>query len=116
MENNDFIIDNIPEYLKSSIKEYINMDINLDRYQISKSLTFSLNRKLLGDKKDISQIYDWIISDFDKKTNYITEIEKKINDFNSSSYNNFTYFIDPQKIAIIVLFKQILYHILCNQV
>ncbi len=109
MENNDFIIDNIPEYLKSSIKEYINMDINLDRYQISKSLTFSLNRKLLGDKKDISQIYDWIISDFDKKTNYITEIEKKINDFNSSSYNNFTYFIDPQKIAIIVLFKQILF-------
>jgi hypothetical protein len=109
MENNDFAVDNIPEYLKLSINELINMEINLDRFQISKSLTNSLNRELLGDKKEISQIYDWIISDFDKKSEYIKDVETKINDFNSSSDNNFKYYIDPEKITLIVLYKQILY-------
>lgn len=103
----DFSIDTIPIYLKDTKEKLINMGISLDRYEISKSLTISLNRMLMGDKTELINVYDSMIKNFDEIGNKIKSIEEKIEKFNSEQ--KFEYFIDPEKILYIVFFKQIVY-------
>jgi len=67
----DFSIDNIPTYLKNTKEKLINMDISLDRYEISKYLTISLNRLLMDNKTELIDIYDSMVHNFD-------DIENKI--------------------------------------
>lgn len=103
----DFSIDTIPIYLKDTKEKLINMGIPLDRYEISKSLTISLNRMLMGDKTELINVYDSMMKNFDEIGNKIKSIEEKIEKFNSEQ--KFEYFIDPEKILYIVFFKQIVY-------
>ena len=103
----DFSIDTIPKYLKDTKEKMINMGISLDRYEISRSLTISLNRMLMGDKTELIDVYDSMIKNFDDIGNKIKLIEEKIKNFNSEQ--KFEYFIDPEKILYIVFFKQIVY-------
>ena len=103
----DFSIDTIPIYIKDTKEKLINMGIPLDRYEISKSLTISLNRMLMGDKTELINVYDSMMKNFDEIGNKIKSIEEKIEKFNSEQ--KFEYFIDPEKILYIVFFKQIVY-------
>lgn len=103
----EFSIDTIPTYLKDTKEKLINMGIPLDRYEISKSLTISLNRMLMGDKTELINVYDSMMKNFDEIGNKIKSIEEKIEKFNSEQ--KFEYFIDPEKILYIVFFKQIVY-------
>lgn len=103
----EFSIDTIPIYLKDTKEKLINMEILLDRYEISKSLTISLNRMLMGDKTELINVYDSMMKNFDEIGNKIKSIEEKIEKFNSEQ--KFEYFIDPEKILYIVFFKQIVY-------
>lgn len=103
----DFSIDTIPIYLRDTKEKLINMGIPLDRYEISRSLTISLNRMLMGDKRELIDVYDSMIKNFDDIKNEIKSIEEKIKNFNSEQ--KFEYFIDPEKILYIVFFKQIVY-------
>lgn len=103
----EFSIDTIPIYLKDTKEKLINMGIPLDRYEISKSLTISLNRMLMGDKTELINVYDSMMKNFDEIGNKIKSIEEKIEKFNSEQ--KFEYFIDPEKILYIVFFKQIVY-------
>jgi hypothetical protein len=104
---NDFTIDTIPAYLKDTKEKLINMEISLDRYEISKSLTISLNRMLMGNKTTLNDVYDSMDKNFDDIGTKIKSIEEKIKNFNSEQ--KFEYFIDPEKILYIVFFKQIVY-------
>jgi hypothetical protein len=83
------------------------MDLSLDRYEISKSLTISLDRMLIGNKKQLLDLYDLIMSNFDEETKKIKLIEEKINHFNTEQ--KFEYFIDQEKIFYLVFFKQIIF-------
>lgn len=110
MANNnikDFQLDTIPTYLKDNMDKLINMRLSLDRYEISKSLTISLNRMLIGNKTKFIDIYDLMINNFDDISKKIKIIEDKIKDFNSQQ--KYEYFIDPEKILFIVFYKQIEY-------
>lgn len=103
----DFSIDNIPTYLKDTKEKLINMGIPLDRYEISKSLTISLNRMLMGNKTELIYVYDSMVHNFDDIGNKVKSIEEKIKNFNSEQ--KFEYFIDPERILYIVFYKQIVY-------
>lgn len=103
----NFSIDTIPSYLSETKQKLINMGIPLDRYEISKSLTISLNRILMGNKTELIDVYDSMTSDFENIEKKINLIEDKIKTFNSQQ--KFEYFIDPEKIIYIVFFKQIIY-------
>jgi hypothetical protein len=105
--NIEFSLDNIPKYLNDNKIKLINMNILLDRYEISKSLTISLDRMLMGNKTKLTDVYNLMITNFDDISNKIKLIEDKIQNFNSEQ--NFEYFIDPEKILYIVFFKQIDY-------
>lgn len=104
---NDFSIDTIPTYLQDTKEKLIDMNISLDRYEISKSLTISLNRLLMGNKTKLVDVYDLIEKNFDDISIKIKLIEEKIKNFNSKQ--KFEYFIDTEKILYIVFFKQIVY-------
>lgn len=103
----DFSIDNIPTYLKDTKEKLINMGISLDRYEISKSLTISLNRMLIGYKTELIDVYDSMVHNFDDIGKKVKSIEEKIKNFNSEQ--KFEYFIDPERILYIVFYKQIVY-------
>jgi len=103
----DLQLDSIPTYLKENKEKLINMELTLDRYEISKSLTISLNRMLMGNKINLLDVYDFIMSNFEDVSNKIKLIEDKIKYFNSEQ--KFEYFIDPEKILYVVFFKQIVY-------
>lgn len=103
----DLQVDSIPTFLKNNKEKLINMDLSLDRYEISKSLTISLNRILIGNKTKLEDIYDYVMNNFEETSKKIKTIEDKINDFNSEQ--KFEYFVDPEKILYIVFFKQIIY-------
>ena len=103
----DFSVDTIPTYLKDTKEKLINMGISLDRYEISKSLTISLNRILMGNKIELIDIYDSMINNFDEIEKKNKLIEEKIKNFNLEQ--KFEYFIDPEKILYIIFFKQIIY-------
>jgi len=98
----------IPIYLKETKQLMIDMDLNLDKFEISKSLTISLNRKLIGNKTELIDIYNFIMDDFDISSKKINLIEDKIKNFNLDQ-TSLGYFVDPEKILYIVLLKQIIY-------
>ena len=103
----DLQLDSIPTYLKDNKEKIINMGLTLDRYEISKSLTISLNRMLMGINTNLVDVYDFIMDNFDNVSNKIKLIEDKIKYFNSEQ--KFEYFIDLEKILYIVFYKQIVY-------
>ena len=67
----DLQLDSIPTYLKDNKQKLINMNLTLDRYEISKSLTISLNRMLIGNKTKLLDVYDLIVNNFDDISNKI---------------------------------------------
>jgi hypothetical protein len=103
----DFPLDTIQTYLEENKIKLIDMGLGLDRYEISKSLTNSLNRMLMGNKTKLSDIYDYMMNNFDDVSNKIKLIEDKVRYFNS--YEKFQYFVEPEKILYVVFFKQIIY-------
>lgn len=103
----DFSPDIIPSYLNSNKEKLINMSISLDRFEISKSLTISLNRILLGTNIKLSDVYNSMESNFNTIEKKIISIEDKIKLFNSEQ--KYEYFVDPEKISYIVFYKQIVY-------
>lgn len=103
----DFQLDIISTYLKDNKDKLINMGLSLDRYEISKSLTISLNRMIMGNKTKLIDVYDLITNNFDDISKKIKLIEEKIKYFNSQQ--KYEYFIDPEKILFVVFYKQIVY-------
>jgi len=103
----EFSIDNIPVYLNDNKDKLIKMNLSLDRHEISKSLTISLNRSLMGTKTKLADVYDLMMNNFDDVSDKVNIIEKKINEFNSEQ--KYEYFVDPENILYLVFFKQILY-------
>jgi hypothetical protein len=106
-EFTEFTIDNISKYLTYNKNILVGMNLVLDSYEISKSLTSSLNRSLIGTKTKLSDIYDSIANNFDDMTNKVKIIEEKIKEFNLEQ--KLGYFIDPDNIIILVFYKQFLY-------
>ena len=78
----DLQLDSIPTHLKDNKEKIINMGLTLDRYEISKSLTISLNRMLMGINTNLVDVYDFIMDNFDNVSNKIKLIEDKIKYFN----------------------------------
>ena len=107
IEITELNLDKIPTFLKENKQKLIEINLNLDRYEISKSLTISLNRMLMGSKTKLEDVYDSIINNFEGTTKKIKLIEEKIKNFNSEE--KFLYFVDPEKILYITFFKQIIY-------
>jgi hypothetical protein len=107
IEITELNLDEIPTFLKENKQILIDTDLKLDRYEISKSLTISLNRMLMGSKIKLADVYDSIINNFEDTTKKIKLIEEKIKNFNSEE--KFIYFVDPEKILYIIFFKQIVY-------
>jgi hypothetical protein len=103
----DFQLDTIPTYLKDNKDKLINMNLTLDRYEISNSLTISLNRMIVGDKTKLIDIYDLMTNNFEDMSDKIKLIEEKIKYFNSQQ--KYEYFIDLEKILFVVFYKQIVY-------
>jgi len=99
-DKKDFQLDTIPTYLKDNKDKLINMGLPLDRYEISKSLTISLNRMIMGNKTKLIDVYDLMTNNFE-------DISKKIKYFNYQQ--KYEYFIDPEKILFVVFYKQIVY-------
>lgn len=106
-EFTEFTIDNISKYLTYNKNILIGMNLELDSYEISKSLTGSLNRSLIGTKTKLSEIYDSIANNFEDITNKIKIIENQINEFNLEQ--KLAYFIDVDNIIILVFYKQFTY-------
>lgn len=106
-EINQFQIDNIYKYLIDNKNLLVNMNLSLDSHEISKSLTGSLNRLLMGTKTKLSEIYDSISNNFDEMNNKIQTIENQLKQFNNEQ--KLGYFIDPDNIFLIVFFKQFTY-------
>lgn len=107
MDTNEFTIDNISKYLTYNKNILVEMNLVLNSYEISKSLTSSLNRSLIGTKTKLSDIYDSIANNFDDMTNKVKIIEEKIKEFNLEQ--KLGYFIDPDNIIILVFYKQFVY-------
>ena len=103
----EFSIDNIPKYLNDNKNKLIKMNLSLDRYEISKSLTISLNRSLMGTKTKLSDVYDLMINNFEDVSAKVNNIEQKIKEFNLEQ--KYSYFVDPEDVLFLVFFKQILY-------
>lgn len=106
-DTNDFQLDAIPTYLKDNKDKLINMNLTLDRHEISNSLTMSLNRMIMSNKTKLIDIYDLITNNFEDVSKKIKLIEEKIKYFNSQQ--KYKYFIDPEKILFVVFYKQIVY-------
>lgn len=106
-DTKEFKLDSIPTYLKDNKDKLINMGLPLDRYEISKSLTISLNRMIMGNKTKLIDVYDLMTNNFEDISKKIKLIEEKIKYFNSQQ--KYEYFIDPEKILFIVFYKQIVY-------
>lgn len=103
----NFSIDNIPTFLTDNKELLVNMNMLLDRHEISKSLCISLNRSIMGSKTKLSDVYDLMINNFEDISNKVVLIEKKIKEFNTSQ--DYKYIVDPANILYIIFFKQILY-------
>lgn len=103
----EFTIDNISKYLSESKNLLINMNLGLDSHEISKSLTSSLNRSLMGSKTKLSEIYDSIANNFDDISNKIKIIEDKIKEFNNQEKTG--YFVDSDNILFLVFYKQFIH-------
>ena len=106
-EFTEFTIDNISKYLTDNKNVFIEMNLGLDSHEISKSLTGSLNRSIIGIKSKLSDIYDSIANNFDDMTNKVKIIEDNIRDFNSKE--KLGYFIDTDNIILLVFYKQFIY-------
>jgi hypothetical protein len=106
-EFTEFTIDNISKYLTYNKNILVGMNLGLNSYEISKSLTGSLNRSLIGNKTNLSDLYDLIAGNFDEMTIKVKTIEDKIKEFNLEQ--KFGYFIDVDNIIILVFYKQFIY-------
>ena len=96
----NFSIDNIPKFLTDNKELLVNMNMLLDRHEISKSLCISLNRSIMGSKTKLSDVYDLMINNFEDISNKVVLIEKKIKEFNTSQ--DYKYIVDPANILYIV--------------
>lgn len=103
----NFPINNIAESLDYKLSLIINMSLKLDRYEISKALTFSLNKSISGNKTKLSDIYIDIVNNFDKATENVNLIIEQIDKFNTSK--SFNYFVDCENIKYILFYKHIVY-------
>ncbi len=100
---NDFKINNISNYLKDQKKILISLGI-LDKNEINKNLTSSLNNSLLP-QKTFEEKYIEIISKLKEVETNIIEIKKQIEDFNKSQ--GFVSFVDIDDILYITYFNEI---------
>ena len=106
-EISDFSDDKIKEILKKNQETLVNLNIGLDRHEISNSLTSSLNLLLLGNKTSLIDVYEVMISNFENVSKRVEVIESQIKAFNEKENNS--YVIDPDNILYIVFYKQIVY-------
>jgi hypothetical protein len=100
-------INEIPEFLEKVKNHYLNLSLNLDRHEISRLITKTLNVALLGYITTEQQIYDKIMNSYDEVKGKIKIIIEKIREFNRK--NNNEYWVDLDKIVYILWFKEIKY-------
>lgn len=110
MDNNEFTeftIENIFKFLTHNKNLLVGMNLDLDSHEISKSLTVSLNRFIIGTKTKLSDLYESIINNFDEITDKINIIENNINKFNIEQ--KLGYYIDIDNIIILNFYKQLIF-------
>lgn len=105
-DNFSFEIQNIKEYLIHTKNILIKMNILLDTYEINKCLANALNRALT-DNKNIKQIFETFISQWDTVEQIIPIIEDEIRKFNESQ--EYVYYVDMEDITYITYYRQIKY-------
>jgi hypothetical protein len=98
-------IEEIPEFLETVKNHYLNLTLNLDRHEISRLITKTLNVALLGEITTEQQIYRLIIDDYDTVKSKVKTIITKIREFNKST--KYEYWVDLDKIVYILWFKEI---------
>ena len=98
-------IDEIPEFLETVKNHYLNLSLNLDRHEISRLITKTLNVALLGEITTEQQMYRLIIDNYDEVKSKVKTIIQKIREFNKSKKNE--YWVDLDKIVYILWFKEI---------
>jgi hypothetical protein len=106
-ENINLSISDISTKLEDNLKILIEMNLKLDRCEISKALTNSLNKSITGNKIKLSDIYISITEDFDNATDNVNMIIDQINQFNKNK--SYEYFIDCESIKYILFHKHIVY-------
>lgn len=106
-DNVNFSINDIANSLNDKLKLIINMNLKLDRYEISKALTNSLNKSISGNKTKLSDIYLDIINDFEKASSNVNQIIQQIQKFNAGK--SFEYFVDSENIKYVLFYKHIVY-------
>ena len=98
-------INEIPDFLETVKNHYVNLRLNLDRHEVSRLITKTLNVALLGDITQESQIYELFMGSYDEIKNKVKTIIQKIREFNKN--NNYEYWVDLDKIVYILWFKEI---------
>lgn len=101
--NNDFRINNISNYL-IDFKELLKKLHILDKNEINKNLTTSLNNLLLP-QLTFEEKYKFIISKMSEVETNIIEIKKQIDEFNNKQ--GYVSFIDIDNIYYITYFNEI---------
>jgi len=97
-------INEIPEYLETVKKHYLNLKLDLDRHEISRLITKTLNVAILGSITTEEQIYSLFMKDYDEIKKKVIIIIDKIREFNKN--NNYEYWVDLDKIVYLLWFKE----------
>ena len=100
-------IDEIPEFLDIIKKQYLDLHLNLNRHEMSKFLTNTLNISLLGNITKLEEAYDYFIASYDDISKKVPIIIEKIRQFNKN--NNYEYYVDPEKVFYISFYNEIQY-------
>jgi len=98
-------INEIPEFLETVKNHYSNLRLNLDRSEISRLITKTLNVALLGDLTKESDIFNLFMGSYEEVKKKVKIIIQKIREFNRSC--KFEYWIDLDKIVYLLWFKEI---------
>jgi hypothetical protein len=98
-------IDEIPEFLDTVKNHYLNLRLNLDRNEISRLITKTLNVALLGYITQENEIFDLFMGSYEDIKKKVKIIIKKIREFNKKC--KFEYWVDLDKIVYILWFKEI---------
>jgi hypothetical protein len=109
IDNIEFEINNIVDYLNNIKHVLIKMNIKLDSQEISKFLAETLNNELFDKNFKNETAYDVLTSKINDETKdeNINLIEKQIREFNKSQY--YKYYVNIEDVFYITFYKQIKY-------
>ena len=102
----DFNIDNINQYLNNIKHILIKMNIQLDSQEINKFLAQSLNSSLFDNKFNKETAFNFIIEQ-NNNTSNIESIKTQIREFNNEQ--KYEYYVNMEDVQYLVFYKQIKY-------